>query len=240
MCIRDRTDFYRDVDAAVGRVQNQYDPDDPSVTIMLMSDHGFTSFRRQVNLNTWLHEQGLIALTNTELDSTGYFTHVDWLNTKAYAVGINSLYLNLKGREKYGGLHASLASRTRENLREALLALIDPATGVRAAVDVRIVPDEERQAHPHAPDLIVGWNAGFRTAWNSILGGFSPDVFSDNLDKWSGDHCMAPQCVPATLITNKPFSGTAPSLESMAATILAPFGLDAPYENAGASLIKTS
>ncbi|MFC1485712.1 alkaline phosphatase family protein [Candidatus Latescibacterota bacterium] len=218
-------DLYTGIDRRIGRVLDRYDPADPENLILIMSDHGFTSFRRQVNLNTWLYENGLIALTTSDLDNPGYFTHVDWLNTEAYSVGINSIYLNLQGRERYGGLHASLADRRREAIRSALLELTDPVTGERAVSDVRIVPDDERRQQPHAPDLIVGWNTGFRTSWASVLGGFTPQVFSDNLDKWSGDHCMAPSHVPATLIANRPIASPSPELADISGAILSAFGL---------------
>ena len=219
--------FYTGIDRAIGSVLEKFDPADPSNTIMIISDHGFASFRRQVNLNTWLYGNGLIALTRRELDSPGYFTNVDWLNTEAYAVGINSLYLNIRGRERYGGLNPSLADRRRESMRSALLELADPKTGERAVREVRIVPEEERRVHPHAPDLIVGWNEGFRTSWASVLGGFTPEMFMDNTNKWSGDHCMAPSCVPAVLISNRRIA-KAPELSDISAGILSSFGIARP------------
>ena len=113
----------------------------------------------------------------------------------------------------------------------------DPANGEKAVADVRIIPEEERRLHPNAPDLIVGWNTGYRTSWDSTLGGISPDVFGDNLDKWSGDHCMAPHCVPATLVANHPILAANPALTGIGATVLAAFGLDAQAGSEGTPLL---
>jgi predicted AlkP superfamily phosphohydrolase/phosphomutase len=232
--------FYSRVDAFLGKLLDQYDIADPNVTLMIMSDHGFSPFRRQVNLNTWLYENGYLALSKPgALESEGYFAHVNWKRTGAYNLGINSIYLNLQGREKTGVVLENQAQSLRENLREDLLKLVDPATGTKAVSEVWIVPDTERTRHPHAPDLIVGWNYGYRTGWKSILGGFTPDVISDNLDKWSGDHCVAPALVPAILISNKPVTKPNPGLCDIAPTILEEFGIPQTEQMEGKLLYPT-
>ena len=137
--------------------------------------------------------------------------------------GINSIYLNLKGREKYGVVLEGQAKGLRQSLRKELLELVDPVTGEQAVTEVRIIPDAERERHPDAPDLIVGWNTAYRTSWDSILGGMTPEIFSDNLDKWSGDHCVAPSFVPATFISNRRVTKDQPSLRDLAPTILQEF-----------------
>ncbi len=229
--------YYCRVDALLAKVLDQYDLRDPEFTLMLMSDHGFCPFRRQVNLNTWLYQKGYLALGNaSQMKPDGYFSDVNWKRTGAYNLGINAIYLNLQGREPNGIVLANQAARIKKSLRDDLLQLVDPATGARAVKDAWIVPDAERQRHPHAPDLIVGWDYGYRTSWESILGGFTPEIFADNLDKWSGDHCVDPSIVPSIFITNKRLTKPDPGVWDIAPTILQEFDIPAGDEMQGAPL----
>ena len=231
--------YYSEVDTFIGRILEQYDVNDPDFALMIMSDHGFGSFRRQVNLNSWLYDKGYLALSRANaMERDGYFNGVNWKRTGAYNVGINSIYLNLKGREKYGVVLEGQARGLRQSLRKELLELVDPETGEQAVTNVRIIPDTERERHPDAPDLIVGWNSAHRTSWDSILGGLTPDIFSDNLDKWSGDHCIAPQFVPATFISNRRVTKAQPSLWDIAPTILEEFDIAPSDEMEGKSLYQ--
>ena len=233
--------LYVEMDRTLGKIVNHCDISDPNFTLMVMSDHGFAPFRRQVNLNTWLYEQGYLDLNNSrEIENTDYFSNVNWSRTGAYNVGINSLYLNLKGRERGGIVEPAEADSLRIALREELLDLSDPMTGQRAVSEVWIVPDSERGRQPQAPDLIVGWNRGFRTSWASILGGFSEEIFSDNLDKWSGDHCIDPRLVPAVLVTNRRVNASKPTLCDLTASILEEFNIKSGKEVTGNSIYSST
>jgi predicted AlkP superfamily phosphohydrolase/phosphomutase len=231
--------IYVEMDRALGRVLDQNDMNDPNFTIMAMSDHGFAPFRRQVNVNTWLFKNDYMALTNSaDIENKGYFENVNWSDTGAYGVGINSIYLNLKGREEQGVVHEGQAKIMREEIRQNLLRLVDPKTGKKAVTSVWIVPDEERRINPQAPDLVIGWNYGYRTSWDSILGGFSKNIFSDNLDKWSGDHCIDPNLVPAVLFANRKITNRNPSLCDITPTILGEFQLTPNQNVEGNSLFQ--
>ena len=153
-------------------------------------------------------------------------------------MGINSIYLNLKGREKFGTVLASQAKQLCKNIRKDLLKFVDPETGKKTVSRVWIVPETERRLNPHAPDLIIGWNLGYRTSWDSILGGFSSMVVSDNLDKWSGDHCVDPSLVPAILFANKKVTRENPNLCDIMATILEEFRIAPDNEVEGKPLYK--
>lgn len=226
--------LYSNIDTFLGKILGKYDIDDPNFTLMIMSDHGFAPFRRQVNLNTWLIQNGYMTLHNTnKMDSSGYFTNVNWSKTSAYNLGINSIYLNLRGREKYGCISESQSKALRKEIGRKLLNLYDPVIGEKAVSRVWIVPEKERMHHQHAPDFIIGWNYGYRTSWQSILGGLTPDVFSDNMDKWSGDHCVDPAIVPAIMITNKNVKKPNPTLCDIAPTILKEFNIQKPSEMKG-------
>jgi len=232
--------YYIKVDQVVKKVLDTIDTDDPKTTFMIMSDHGFGAFNRQVNLNTWLYENGYLAMDcrpGRHGSRDGYFSGVNWPRTGAYNVGINCIYLNRQGREKDGIVTSGQVKGLLERLAKDLKAMKDPKTGEKAVYRVRIVSRQEHQRHPHAPDLIVGWNNGFRNSWKSILGGFEADVFRDNTDKWSGDHCIDPFFVPATLISNKAIKRP-PSLSDIGPSILQAFGIQPPASMTGKPLFK--
>jgi predicted AlkP superfamily phosphohydrolase/phosphomutase len=159
------------------------------------------------------------------MEHTDLFSNVNWDRTGAYNLGINCIYLNLRGREKTGIVLKSQAARLLKSLKHELLNLKDPETGKKVVTRVRIIPEEERRRNIHAPDIIVGWNRGYRNSWKSILGGFSNEVFADNLDKWSGDHCIDPTLVPAILASNKTICKDNPNLCDITATILKEFNI---------------
>lgn len=231
--------FYSRMDAAIGGLMGQFDINDPDFSLIIMSDHGFLPFRRQVNLNSWLYQNGYLAVSNTDALGNGdYFSGVNWARTGAYNVGINAVYLNLAGREQNGVVLDSQADGLRQSLRRDLLKIVDSQTGQKVMSDVKVIPAAERRRHPHAPDLIVGWNTGYRTSWDSILGGISPEIISDNRDKWSGDHCVDPSLVPAVLITNRKTTRPNPTICDIAPTILGEFNIATPGEMEGKPLYR--
>ncbi|MCP4682530.1 MAG: hypothetical protein GY864_09375 [Desulfobacterales bacterium] len=232
--------FYMEIDHMLGKILQQYDINDPGNALMIMSDHGFCPFRRQVNLNSWLYEKGYLALNSTRnIEDGEFFAQVNWSRTGAYNLGINSIYINQVGREMNGAVARSQAKGLLGQIRSDLLDLRDPATGEKAVSRVRVVPEEEHQRHPDAPDLIVGWNYGYRTSWKSILGGFEVETISDNLDKWSGDHCVDPFLVPAILVTNKQVTKTDPNLCDITATVLNEFNIPLGGDITGRPLYRS-
>jgi hypothetical protein len=76
-----------------------------------------------------------------------------------------------------------------------------------------------------APDLVVGWAAGYRTSWQSALGEVSSEIIEDNFDEWRGDHCIAAGLVPGVLFSNRSVHSANPRLEDLTTTLLAEFGL---------------
>ena len=218
--------FYTQIDTYIGKIINSYDIDDPAFSLMIMSDHGFSPFRREVNLNNWLYEAGFMKLKNPKhIEDPGYFGNVDWPQTAAYNVGINSIYLNIEGREKTGSVPNGMAEGLRKKIKRELMKLSDRQKGENAVSRVWIVPEAERRHNRHAPDIIVGWNYGYRTSWRSILGGFADRVFMNNIDKWSGDHCVDPSLVPAVLIMNKSIAKSNPTLCDIAPSIISEFNI---------------
>ncbi|MBZ5599849.1 MAG: alkaline phosphatase family protein [Acidobacteriia bacterium] len=219
-------ELYQRMDGLIGRVMQQIDDD---TLLMVVSDHGFKSFARCVNLNAWLHQNGYLALKDGKTESGDWFEDVDWSRTRAYTMGLNGLYLNVKGRERQGIVEPSAAETLKDELRTKLNGLADPASGrigITGVFDCDAV-----YAGPYvdnAPDLIVGYGDGFRASWDSVMGKVTEKIFEDNLKAWSGDHCIDPRLVPGVLFCNRKIAEEKPAIVDVAPTILKLFGLGLP------------
>jgi predicted AlkP superfamily phosphohydrolase/phosphomutase len=220
-------DLYDRMDALIGKVMQQIDDE---TLLLVISDHGFKSFSRCMNLNAWLHQNGYLALKDGKTESGDWFEDVDWSRTRAYTMGLNGLYLNLKGREREGIVQPGAeAEALKEELRAKLDGLVDPASG---AIGITGMFDcDAVYAGPYvdnAPDLIVGYGEGFRASWDSVMGKVTGKIFEDNLKAWSGDHCVDPRLVPGVLFSNRKIAIEKPAIVDVAPTILKLFGLDLP------------
>jgi predicted AlkP superfamily phosphohydrolase/phosphomutase len=220
-------DLYARMDNLIGRVMKQID--DQSL-LMIVSDHGFKSFARCVNLNAWLHQNGYLALKPGKTESGDWFDDVDWTHSRAYTMGLNGLYLNLEGREREGIVQpGAQAESLKEELRRKLDGLVDPASG-RAGI-TGVFDCDAVYAGPfvdNAPDLIVGYGDGFRASWDSVMGKVTSQIFEDNLKAWSGDHCIDPRLVPGVLFCTHNISEEKPAIVDVAPTVLKLFGLPLP------------
>ena len=220
-------DLYDRMDNLIGRVMQQIDD---QTLLLVISDHGFKSFARCLNLNAWLHQNGYLTLKPGKSESGDWFEDVDWSRTRAYTMGLNGLYLNLKGREWEGIVESGApAEALKEELRAKLDGLLDPASG---AIGITGMFDCDAVfAGPYvdnAPDLIVGYGEGFRASWDSVMGKVTGKIFEDNLKAWSGDHCVDPRLVPGVLFSNRKIAIEKPAIVDVAPTILKLFGLDLP------------
>jgi len=223
---------YRAIDRDIGWVTSHAG----SATVMVMSDHGFTRFDRAFNVNSWLRSEGLLQLDDPSLIAGDEgFAHVDWSRTQAYAIGLNGLYVNVRGREK-NGIVADGAARAELLLRisEKLLALRDPRDN-SAVVSALYDPRRDFRGHnlKDAPDLIVGYAPGFRGSWQTALGATPQNVLEDNRDAWIGDHCIDPKQVPGVLLANRPIRLSDPALADLTVTILDEFGVTPGAEMRG-------
>jgi predicted AlkP superfamily phosphohydrolase/phosphomutase len=224
---------------------------DENTLLMVLSDHGFNTFRRAFDTNTWLYENGLLALKNGK-PSRGLseaFSGVDWSRTYAYAVGLGGIYLNLKGREREGILEEGTeAERVRSAIQTGLPKAIDSCFNAGAIRSVS--RREEIYAGPHAgsaPDLLVNFAPGYRVSWESAVGGFADSLIEDNTRKWSGDHIIDPECVPGILFMSRnggaPLlpdfgkSGKTPCIIDLAPTILNHLSVPVPESMEGTSLL---
>ena len=210
-------EVYRAVDGAIGEAVRRF----PNADIIVMSDHGFTSFDRTVHLNTWLWQQGFLTLQGPPTAEDEGFANVDWSKTQAYALGLNGIYLNVAGREKNGILQPGADGQAvLERLSRELVAFHDPVTG-------RQVVETASASHTAlGPDLIAGYSRGYRGSWQTALGGVPPTVIEDNTDAWIGDHCINADDVPGVLFSNRPIRAGSPGLKDVTVTILTLFGAE--------------
>ena len=220
-------ELYRRMDDLVRRTLEKLDD---NTILLVMSDHGFKSFQRGVNLNSWLHQNGYLTLQDGAEESREWLKGVDWERTRAFALGLNGLYLNQKNRERAGTVSAGQEMEAlKKELREKLGGLQDSERSRVAITDVF----DRRAIYSgpyveNAPDLIVGYNPGYRTAWDSVTGKITRAVFEDNTKAWSGDHCIDARLVPGVLFCNRKVQAERPGLVDMAPTILDLFGVKKP------------
>jgi predicted AlkP superfamily phosphohydrolase/phosphomutase len=229
---------YKACDAILGEALRRADDE---TLFMVLSDHGNNSFQRGVHLNTWLYENGWLALKNgaTPGDDAGdFFKSVDWDKTKAYALGLGGIYLNIKGREGKGLLDPGEVEKARAGIIQGLTGLPDPERN-RAAVR-NVMAREQVYRGPfvdEAPDLVVNFEEGYRVSWETPLGGVPQGLFDDNTKKWAGDHMIDPCLAPGVLFMNRPIGGDSPSLMDMAPTILAALGVPQGPSMEGSALL---
>ena len=232
-------DAYRELDVALGRTLEALGEKLDETTLLVLSDHGFSSFRRAVHLNSWLRDQGFLRLRAGHRVGGELFRDVDWSQTKAYAVGLNGLYVNLQGRERFGIVPPPLREKVLTEIQEKLLTFRDPVGG--HPVVARAYRREQIYAAPDpslAPDVVVGYAGGYRVSDASALGEVPETVIEDNKKKWSGDHCMAADLVPGVLLSNRDVAADAPGLVDVAPTVLSLFGLTPPKEMLGKPFLR--
>jgi len=209
-------------------------PDD--TTLIVMSDHGFSPFYRSFQLNSWLLENGYITLKDpAKRSEIQMLSFVDWEKTRAYALGLNGLYLNIHGREPNGIVQGG---NERESLIQDLIFKLkniqDPENDEYVILDMYRTDKEYTGPYKNmAPDLIVGYNRGYRSAWESSLGEFPTELIADNTNAWSGDHCMSPEVVKGIFLSNKKSRIINPKLQDMAPTFIKEFGLPVPEDMTG-------
>ncbi|GCF13140.1 nucleotide pyrophosphatase [Haloarcula mannanilytica] len=160
-------EFYKQVDAYLGDLRDRL-PDD--VTMVVASDHGFTSLDYEVHFNEWLQQEGWLDYETDDHSELGDISE----DTKAYSLIPGRFYVNLEGREPNGGVPKDMYESVRADLKQRLEALEGP-DGKKVADRVVTKEDAFRGDHDDiAPDLTVVPNHGF-----DLKAGFkgSEDVF---------------------------------------------------------------
>ncbi|MBN1656421.1 MAG: alkaline phosphatase family protein [Deltaproteobacteria bacterium] len=225
--------LYRRMDAIVGRLLKRYGD---KAHILVMSDHGFANFERQFSLNSWLRDNGYLG----PAEASSIMSDVEWSESRAFGLGINGVYLNLKGRERFGVVEPG---EERNRLLDELAAKLE---AVRDADGRRVIEKVHRSdkeykgpATRFAPDLIVGYARDFRASWKTCLGSITDRVLLNNDSAWSADHCVDSSLVPGVLFSNRPIAAADPRLIDLAPSILAHYNLKIPGTMSGRNIFKT-
>lgn len=229
-------DLYRYLDGVVGHAMEYCDE---RTTLIVMSDHGFSTWRRAVDLNRWLYENGYLMLQpGVPPASLEFLQGIDWQNTSLYGIGINGLYVNQLGRERNGIVPPGPAkAELLRKVSQELEAIVDPATGQHPITKVFL--NEELYQGPYAelgPDAQLGFDVGYRLLDESAIGGMTGSILSDNTRRWSGDHCQDYRKVPGVILANMRLRGREPRLIDLAPSILELFGITPPEDMQGEPL----
>lgn len=226
---------YRKMDEILGEVLDGVDRTTP---VLVVSDHGFTSFRRQFHVNDWLKREGYLEVNRTRPRNRGRFFRqrrgrghwVDWDRTRAYQLGLTGVYLNLEGREGNGSVPPERRWELAREIKRKLEAETDPRSGRSILKNVRLSRSAYEGLYWHdGPDLILGYDRGYRTSWPSARGSlYGEGVVSDNRNKWSGDHVMDSSLVPGILASSVPLDRSDPHITDVAATVLNYYDVPVP------------
>ena len=235
---------YRRADDFVGEVVKRVGPDMP---VMIVSDHGFHSWRKAVNLDTWLVQNGYMVMKGQSADKKladlfgggTFWENVDWSRTRAYAMGIGQIYFNLRGRESQGIVSPGAEAKAlADELSARLLTMTDPDDGtpiIRA-----VYKRDDIYSGPYlqnASELQVGMNEGYRVSWQTTLGGSPPGIVYKNDRKWSADHGGYDFAITSgILVSNRPIATATPRIIDLAPTVLKFFGITIPTEIDGKPL----
>ena len=230
--------LYTKMDDLVGKVAEKLGKKD---VLIVMSDHGIKSFRRGINMNFWLYRNGYLGLKEGKQQSEEWFKDVNWEKTKAYGLGLGGLYLNIKDREAQGTVHpGDEAKALKKEIISKLNGLKDEENG-QTAINT-VFDRDDLPPGPYkenCPDMIVGYNEGYRVSWDSVTGIVNTTLFEDNTKAWSGDHCIDPRIVPGIIFCNHKINTESPAIIDIASTVLNLFGLEAPKHMDGRNLIDT-
>ena len=244
------TKAYERMDAIVGEAMQRLPP---RTALIVCSDHGFASFRRGVNLNTWLKQNGFMTLrqesvegkTLEDLFDKGelgeFFKYVDWSRTKAYAMGLGNIYVNLLGREPKGSVAPGREyDEVRDAIARGLESFVDPQTGERPVLKVYRREEMYRGFDPRVlPDLRAANADHYRVGWQTALGEVPRNVLEDNLKAWSGDHCSNdPSVVPGVLFSSTRLNADHPFIGDIYPTVLGLLGLPPASDLDGVSLLR--
>jgi predicted AlkP superfamily phosphohydrolase/phosphomutase len=230
-------DYYIQKDGLVGEILEKIDGD---TSLMIFSDHGFNSFKRSVCINTWLVENGYMTLVQEPAadDPGTLFRYVDWGRTKAYSLGFASIFINLKGRESHGIVEEAEKDVLIDEIIQGLSKLRDTKTGKKPILNMYKGNEiYSGDFAGDAPDMIIGFDEGYRMSWENAIGGVRKNIIEDNNEEWRGDHLIDPSRVPGVLFTNFNITKEKPSLMDIAPTVLGLFGLDIPESMDGESLV---
>ncbi len=239
-------DCYKKMDEIVGLVMEKLDN---KTALFVCSDHGFNSFKKAVNYNTWLVKNKYMTLTDEgdtkektleDLFGRGQFwPNVDWENTKAYALGLGDIYINLRGREANGIVRPGKQyEKIRNEIKGKLEAWVDAENDQKPVRRVYKREEVYKGFDPNlVPDLIVANNNGYRVSWQTSLGGIPKDLLEDNKKNWSADHCsLDPEITKGIFLSNMKFDVNEANIMDIFPTILQLLNIPIPDDVDGKAL----
>ncbi|MDK1117748.1 MAG: alkaline phosphatase family protein [Anaerolineae bacterium] len=203
---RDRPEFvhqwYQRLDDFVGRVTTYLEKQNGNkVNFMVMSDHGFSEFQYKVHINRWLLGNGYLTVKKGNKETN--LGAIDWDKTKAYAIGLNSLYINLQGREGKGIVPVNQVQTLAKEIKDKLMKWKGPdKQPIFSNVSLR----HEVFSGPllsYGPDMMLGCSAGYRSSSETGLGKWKETSIEENKDHWGADHCIDPELVPGVLFSSQ-------------------------------------
>ena len=229
-------ELYETMDGVVAKALDRIRAED---RLIVLSDHGFAPYYRSFQLNSWLRDNKYLVTWDTGGAESDIFSSADWSYTRAYALGLNCLYLNVEGREGQGIVRPGREQEAlAREIAQRLLAVRDPKNG--SQVISHVYPAKDVYSGPlvdQAPDLLIGYAYGYRGSWQTAIGQYTKTLIDDNDGKWSGDHCIDYVHVPGILLSNQAVRSPSPALSDLGPTILADFGLKKPKEMTGSSIL---
>jgi uncharacterized sulfatase len=216
--------FYRQLDEYIGKIRAAL-PDD--VTLIVASDHGFTSLDYEVKFNEWLRQEGWLSYETDDPEELADVAD----ETRAYSLIPGRFYINLEGREPRGSVPEDEYRETRDELQEAIESLTGP-DGTPVAKRVETKESAFRGSHEEiAPDLVVIPNDGF-----DLKAGFGGEKDIFETGPRNGMHTFD----NATLLVDDPDATVSDvDLYDIAPTILSLMDVD--YDRGdfdGASLVR--
>lgn len=237
-------EVYRQMDARVGEVLERLRESD---RLLLCADHGFSSFRRQMDVNAWLAQEGFLTIKEgaTARSGSGGFGYVDWSRTQAYSLGLGMVYLNLAGREPQGIVQEDEARGILEDIAARFVAATDGGQSVGRDAEVvwDLYPGDWTSTDYPCSDLMLGFDEYYRAGWNTVTGGarlveedgkVGPGaIYRDNTNPWSGDHAgNSPNLVTGIFFSNRPVEVPegGVSVLHVAPTVLEALGVPVPQE----------
>jgi predicted AlkP superfamily phosphohydrolase/phosphomutase len=211
-------------------LQETVDRMEPQSLLMVLSDHGFKGLKRTVDLNCWLEQEGYLVRADGQT--------IDFSRTRACAIGLAGIHLNVVGRDAQGIVEPSAAQALKDELLSKLEQLVDPVTQEKPLA--RVFDSQAIYQGPYqknAPDLVLGFQVGYRISRQAARGLVGEQIFDDNRSLWSGDHCFAPAQVPGVLLCNRALTDGPAHLRDIAPTVLNAFGVPSPSHFEGHSLL---
>lgn len=204
--------YYQKVDEFVEQIMRQMRKKD---VFFILSDHGFGPFNYEIHLNAWLRENGYLKIKQGKTGGE-LLENIDWPQTKAYALGFNSLYLNLKGREKEGSVSLNQRRKLAEEIKKKLKKLKNPINNETIIKEIHL--SEE-------PDLIIGYYRGYRGSWDTAVGITPVKIIKKRTEKWQGDHLFDASEVPGVFFANQKLPIKKPVITDIISLALKQFNL---------------